>query len=82
MVQVYQEEVILLAQSLSEILSCTHPGINYIRRKCTQSNSLAPGYLSSADFFLKINFFKKFFQEYHQSVKQFGPRSGLTFCRA
>ena len=28
-------------------------------------------FLSSADFF-KINFFKKFFQEYHQSVKQFG----------
>ena len=23
-------------------------------------------------FFFKINFFKKFFQEYHQSVKQFG----------
>ena len=29
----------------------------------------------SPDDFLKINFFKKFFQEYHQSVKQFGSRS-------
>ena len=26
--------------------------------------------------FFKINFFDKFFQEYHQSVKQFGSRSG------
>ena len=34
--------------------------------------------LSSADFFFKINFFEKFFQEYHQSVKQFGSRSGPT----
>ena len=33
--------------------------------------------LSSADFF-KINFFEKLFQEYHQSVKKFGSRSGLT----
>ena len=30
----------------------------------------------------KINFFEIFFQEYHQSVKQFGSRSGPTFCRA
>ena len=28
--------------------------------------------------FFNINFFKKFFQEYHQSVKQFGSRSGPT----
>ena len=27
----------------------------------------------------KINFFEKFFQEYHQSVKQFGSRSGQCF---
>ena len=32
--------------------------------------------------FFKINFVENFFQEYHQSVKQFGSRSGLTFCRA
>ena len=30
----------------------------------------------------KINFLEKFFQEYYQSVKQFGSRSGPTFCRA
>ena len=29
----------------------------------------------------KNNFFQKLFQEYHQSVKQFRSRSGLTFCR-
>ena len=33
-------------------------------------------------FFFKINFFEKYFHEYHQSVKQFGPRSGPTLCRA
>ena len=38
-------------------------------------------FLSSADFF-KIDFFKKKFQEHYQSVKQFGPRSGPTFCRS
>ena len=31
--------------------------------------------------FFKINIFKKFFHEHYQSVKQFGSRSGLTFCR-
>ena len=29
----------------------------------------------SADFFFKINVFRKFFQECHRSVKQLGPRS-------
>ena len=29
-----------------------------------------------------MNFFKKISQEYHQSVKQSGSRSGPTFCRA
>ena len=34
-------------------------------------------FLSSADFFSKINFLrKKIFQEYHQNVKQFRSRSG------
>ena len=31
--------------------------------------------------FFKISFFEKIFQEYHQSIKQFGSRSGPTFCR-
>ena len=30
------------------------------------------------NFFFKINFFKKIFQEYHQSVKKFVSRSGPT----
>ena len=37
-------------------------------------------FLSSAVFFLQN--FKAFFQEFHQSVKQFASRSGLTQCRA
>ena len=36
-------------------------------------------FLSSADFFFKINFFERFFQEYHQIVKQFGSRSPRRF---
>ena len=34
----------------------------------------------SSDFFSKINLLEKFFQEYHQSIKQFGSRSGPTVC--
>ena len=30
--------------------------------------------------FFNIKFIEKFFREYHQSVKQFGSRSGPTFC--
>ena len=30
--------------------------------------------LSSADFFSKLTFFKQYFQEHFQSVKQFGSR--------
>ena len=32
--------------------------------------------------YFKINIFKNFFQEYHQSVKQYGFRLGLTFGQA
>ena len=31
------------------------------------------------DFFFKLTFSKKIFQEYHQNIKQFGSRSGSTF---
>ena len=48
-------------------------------------NSLPTGYLCMLFcrllIFFKITFFKKLFQQYHQSVKQFGSRSGPTFCR-
>ena len=30
--------------------------------------------------FFQINFYKKSFQEHYKSVKQFGSRSGPTFC--
>ena len=32
--------------------------------------------------FFRINFFEIFFQEHHQSVKQFGSRSGPNVCQA
>ena len=31
--------------------------------------------------FFKSSYFKKFFQEHYQGVKQFGSRSGLTCCQ-
>ena len=31
---------------------------------------------------VKINFFKKFFKEHYQIVKEFGSRSGPTECRS
>ena len=37
--------------------------------------------LSSADFF-KISILKIIIQEHYQSVKQFGSKSGPTFCRS
>ena len=40
-----------------------------------------PAFSLSADFF-QNQLFEKFFQEYNQSVKQFGSRSGWTFCWA
>ena len=33
-------------------------------------------------FFFKINFLKKYFKEFHQSIKQFRSRPGSTFCHA
>ena len=45
-------------------------------------NSLHAGkFLPSADYFQNY-FFKKFFQENQQSVKQFESRSGPTICRS
>ena len=39
-------------------------------------------FLSSVEFLFKYNFFfKNIFQEYHQSVKQFGSRSGPAFLK-
>ena len=46
-------------------------------------NSLPPGktfllFCRLLVFFFKIKFFEKISQEYHQSIEQFGSRSGLT----
>ena len=32
--------------------------------------------------FFKIKFFKKLFQEHYQCVKQFGSKSGPTYCQS
>ena len=37
-------------------------------------------FMLPADFPTKLNIFEKFFQEYHQSVKEFGAGSGSTCC--
>ena len=54
---------------------------NTISVKQFGSRSIFHDFLTPAELF-KINFFEKFFQEYHQNVKQFGSRSGPTFRRA
>ena len=58
--------------------------VSFIRRQSSEKHkTLCPmgnfhAYLLSDDFF-KINFFEKFFQEYHLSVKHFvGPDLGLN----
>ena len=60
-------------------------------RTVQSADNLAPYSLHAGKFFIifcrlliffKIDIFKKFFQDYHQSAKQFGPRSGPTFSRA
>ena len=38
-------------------------------------------FLSSADFSFQVNFFKKFFQEYHKSDKQSGSKLVATVIR-
>ena len=45
-------------------------------------SSLATGFCHICRIFSKINFLETIFQEYHQCVKHFGSRSGLTFCQA
>ena len=50
----------------------------HILTLCPRNWEIFHAFMSSADFF-KINFWGNFFQEYHQSVKQFGSRSGPTF---
>ena len=41
---------------------------------CLQGNAFLSAYFS------QIQFFGKFFQEYHHSIKQFRSRSGLMSC--
>ena len=55
------------------------PWLLYFKTDQNNLNNLG-AILSSADFFQNQYFVEKFFQVYHQSVKHFGFRSGLTFC--
>ena len=80
-----------LASVARHVTDCaTRPGLQPATTNRNMSLTLqlfAPGilyaFLSCADFFFfKSTFFKKIFQEYHKSVKQFGSRSGTAFCPA
>ena len=57
------------------ILVLGHLTLCYLKYACS-----AP--LNFCWFFSKSIFFEKLFQEYHQSVKQFGSTSSPTVCRA
>ena len=45
------------------------------------SGPSSPLVLPSGDYFLQFFFSKKFFREYHQSVKAFGSKAGPNFVR-
>ena len=75
----------VISLSISVLLLFRH----YISHKITFGAPSSGGVLCSACgafiwhlIFFNINFFQKSFQEYHQSVEQYGSRSGPTFCRA
>ena len=60
-------------------------GANWLQRlsaddklKRNTNYSFFHDFLSSADFFFKVNFFEKIFQKYNQRVKQFESRAGPT----
>ena len=57
-------------------------GVEYTSRGLCMMKRFSSILLFADLSFLNINFFEKFFQEFHQSVKQFGSRSGPMFCRA
>ena len=56
-------------------------GTIYLQLLLWQQTNLGPYCLQSC-WDGSSTFFEKFFQEYHQSVKQFGSRTGQTFCQA
>ena len=62
------------------MLSCT------IINRHSQMNDSGPmgplGFFFFFFFVVSNHIFKNFFQEYHRSVKQYGSRSGPTFCEA
>ena len=66
--------VISFQANISDLCRIYHPNYFFAYQEILNA------FLSS-DFSSKINFFEKFFQEYHQSVKQLGSSSGQTFCR-
>ena len=61
-------------------------GLNCLHRLSADNYLCMLGYFSCFFSclltFFKINFFKKFSQEYYQSVKRFGSRSEPTFCQS
>ena len=71
--------VVLIGEHL-HVLAANFAQLNHIART-HPFNSWHAG-IFSPDFCLLMIFFQINIQEYHQSVKQFGSRSGLTFCQA
>ena len=57
-------------------------GLGSQRVKSLHAGEFFMLFLSSADFFFKINFLKNVFHEPYWDVKQFGSRSGSTYCQS
>ena len=64
----------MLTENIFHVYSYIVLSFVYIYYKLSAYWVILHAFLSSVDFFsfFKINFFKKFFQEYRRSVKQFG----------
>ena len=78
---IYISSLIRLAKPIAGASSITDivlaPARSTTAHSLTQFNAL-PSFFFVVCRFFKINFIEKFFQIYHQSVKQFGSKSGTT----
>ena len=75
--------------SLESVAMCAVAQIDVQRNSLARSvllfacRVILHAFMSSVDFFFfKLTLKKKIYQEYHKSLKRFGPRSGPTFCWA
>ena len=75
----YQVLFSLQAATKFEILVCCRVSGDTLNVNSLPTGNFFMHFCRLLIFPILINFFEKFFQEYHQSVKQFGSRSSQHF---